>query len=45
MRSVTAERPTGRVAFLFTDIQGSTRLVDTLGLGGWVPLLARHRAG
>jgi predicted ATPase/class 3 adenylate cyclase len=41
---VTAERPTGTVAFLLTDIQGSTRLVDTLGTAGWLPVLARHRA-
>jgi predicted ATPase/class 3 adenylate cyclase len=41
---VTTERPTGTVAFLFTDIQGSTRLVDQLGLEAWLPVLARHRA-
>src|SRR3954465_4589403 len=32
------------VAFLFTDIQGSTRLVDQLGLEAWLPVLARHRS-
>lgn len=37
-------RPTGTVAFLFTDIQGSTRLVDALGTAAWLPVLARHRA-
>ena len=34
VRAVTQERPTGTVAFLFTDIQGSTRLVDALGTRG-----------
>ncbi len=41
---MTVERPTGTVAFLLTDIQGSTRLVDTLGTAAWLPVLARHRA-
>ena len=41
---MTQERPTGTVAFLFTDIQGSTRLVDALGTSAWLPVLARHRA-
>ena len=36
-------RPTGEVTFLFTDIEGSTRLVDTLGTAAWRPILARHR--
>ncbi|HEU0244959.1 MAG TPA: tetratricopeptide repeat protein [Candidatus Limnocylindrales bacterium] len=40
----TPERPTGQIAFLFTDIEGSTRLVDTLGTAAWRPLLERHRA-
>ena len=38
------ERPTGPVAFLFTDIEGSTRLVDSLGTARWRPILERHRA-
>ena len=37
-------RPTGEVTFLFTDIEGSTRLVDALGTAAWRPLLAEHRA-
>ncbi|HEY4188915.1 MAG TPA: adenylate/guanylate cyclase domain-containing protein, partial [Candidatus Limnocylindrales bacterium] len=37
------DRPTGDVTFLFTDIEGSTRLVEALGTAAWRPLLARHR--
>lgn len=37
------DRPTGQVTFLFTDIEGSTKLVDALGTAAWSPLLARHR--
>jgi predicted ATPase/class 3 adenylate cyclase len=33
--------PTGTVTFLFTDIEGSTRLVQSLG-DGWVPVLDSH---
>jgi class 3 adenylate cyclase len=29
--STRADLPTGTVTFLFTDIEGSTRLVNTLG--------------
>jgi predicted ATPase/class 3 adenylate cyclase len=36
------EPPTGTVTFLFTDIEGSTRLTEKLG-EGWPPLLERHR--
>jgi predicted ATPase/class 3 adenylate cyclase len=36
------EIPTGTVTFLFTDIEGSTRLAQDLG-DGWPPLLERHR--
>jgi len=36
-------RPTGQIAFLFTDVEGSTKLVDALGTAAWGPLLARHR--
>jgi predicted ATPase/class 3 adenylate cyclase len=35
--------PTGTVTFLFTDIEGSTRLVQGLG-DGYYPLLERHQA-
>ena len=34
--------PTGTVTFLFTDIQGSTRLLHELG-DGYVEVLAQHR--
>jgi predicted ATPase/class 3 adenylate cyclase len=33
--------PTGTVTFLFTDIEGSTRLVQALG-ESWVPVLEAH---
>ncbi len=33
--------PTGTITFLFTDIEGSTRLVQALG-EGWVPVLEAH---
>jgi len=36
------ETPTGTVTFLFTDIEGSTRLAQELG-DAWPPLLERHR--
>ena len=36
------ELPTGTVTFLFTDIEGSTRLAQELG-DGWPPVLERHR--
>jgi predicted ATPase/class 3 adenylate cyclase len=36
------ELPTGTVTFLFTDVEGSTRLAQDLG-SGWPPLLERHR--
>ncbi len=36
------EPPTGTVTFLFTDIEGSTRLTHDLGKE-WPPLLERHR--
>ena len=36
--------PTGTVTFLFTDIEGSTRLVQDLGPGAYAELLARHHS-
>jgi predicted ATPase/class 3 adenylate cyclase len=35
--------PTGTVAFVFTDIEGSTRLAQTLSEDRWTATLARHR--
>src|SRR5688500_17532632 len=35
--------PSGTVTFLFTDIEGSTRLIDELGEEGYVQALADHR--
>jgi predicted ATPase/class 3 adenylate cyclase len=36
--------PSGTVAFLFTDIAGSTKLLDDLGAQGYAEALERHRA-
>jgi hypothetical protein len=35
--------PTGIVTLLFTDIEGSTQLIEALGEGGYVEALAEHR--
>lgn len=35
--------PTGTVTFLFTDVEGSTRLLDELGAEGYGDELGRHR--
>ena len=35
--------PTGTVTLLFTDIEGSTRLLRELGTGGYADALAEHR--
>jgi predicted ATPase len=37
------ELPTGTVTFLFTDIEGSTRLLDELGPEAYAEALAAHR--
>lgn len=37
------ELPTGVVTLLFTDIEGSTRLIEELGEDGYVRALAEHR--
>lgn len=37
------ELPTGTVTFLFSDIEGSTRLATALG-SAWPPILDRHHA-
>jgi predicted ATPase len=38
-----AELPGGTVTFLFTDIEGSTRLLHELGADGYAEELAKHR--
>ena len=45
LSDVTASRslPTGTVTFLFTDIEGSTRLLHELGAEGYAAALAEHR--
>jgi len=40
---VAAALPTGTVTLLFTDIEGSTRLVHALGEEDWEPVLEQHR--
>jgi predicted ATPase len=37
------ELPTGTVTFLFTDVEGSTRLLDELGAEAYADVLAEHR--
>jgi class 3 adenylate cyclase len=37
------ELPRGTVTFLFTDIEGSTRLLDQLGAEEYGNVLAEHR--
>ena len=37
------ELPSGTVTFLFTDVEGSTRLLQELGAGAYADALAEHR--
>src|SRR5439155_6133309 len=39
-----AELPTGTVTFLFTDVEGSTKLLHELGAKRYAEALAEHRA-
>jgi class 3 adenylate cyclase len=41
--SMRSELPTGTVTFLFTDIEGSTRLLHALGPDAYTEALAEHR--
>jgi predicted ATPase/class 3 adenylate cyclase len=43
MASVRRDLPDGTVTFLFTDVEGSTRLLHELGAEGYVAALAEHR--
>jgi class 3 adenylate cyclase len=38
-----SDLPSGTVTFLFTDIEGSTRLLHSLGAQGYADALAEHR--
>jgi class 3 adenylate cyclase len=38
-----SDLPTGSVTFLFTDIEGSTKLLRDLGPQGYAHTLAEHR--
>jgi predicted ATPase/class 3 adenylate cyclase len=40
---MTRDLPVGTVTFLFTDVEGSTRLLDELGAEGYAAELGRHR--
>jgi predicted ATPase len=40
---VRADLPTGTVTFLFTDVEGSTKLLHELGAEGYAEALAEHR--
>jgi predicted ATPase/class 3 adenylate cyclase len=40
---VRGDLPTGTVTFLFTDVEGSTRLLHELGAEGYAAALAEHR--
>jgi predicted ATPase len=40
---VRADLPSGTVTFLFTDVEGSTRLLHSLGAEGYAQALAEHR--
>ena len=43
MRAVRGDLPAGTVTFLFTDVEGSTRLLHELGAEGYAGVLTEHR--
>ena len=43
MPPVQRDLPTGTITFLFTDVEGSTRLLQELGPEGYAEALAEHR--
>jgi hypothetical protein len=43
MSTVQRDLPSGTVTFLFTDIEGSTKLLHELGADGYADALAEHR--
>ncbi len=43
IRVACADLPSGTVTFLFTDVEGSTRLLHELGAEGYAEALAEHR--
>src|SRR2546421_4511785 len=43
MTPVMRDLPFGTVTFLFTDVEGSTRLLHELGPDGYAAALAEHR--
>jgi class 3 adenylate cyclase len=43
IRRVRSDLPTGTVTFLFTDVEGSTRLLHDLGDEDYADVLAEHR--
>src|SRR5438093_11520969 len=43
MPAVQRDLPSGTVTFLFTDVEGSTRLLHDLGPDGYARALAEHR--
>jgi predicted ATPase/class 3 adenylate cyclase len=43
MEPVRRDLPSGTITFLFTDVEGSTRLVRELGAAGYAQALAEHR--
>jgi predicted ATPase/class 3 adenylate cyclase len=43
MTPVRRDLPSGTITFLFTDVEGSTRLLQELGSAGYAEALAEHR--